>query len=228
MKITDVMTNILGPGGLASSNRYQIAFQFTDNSKLATAVGIDGIVQTPEIYDNTAESLTRKAAKLSYLADEVNIPGFSVSTGDFEGHLPGMNQKYAHTKTYRDFTITFLMDHRHLPYDMLHKWAEFIFIPQSTNGVSLGLSGRARNNYVLTNYYNDYTCNMVIDKLERIDRGQGAEQKPRIESRARSSLYLYNVFPYLINDITVSNGPNQPLKFQASFYFEYSEAVTRD
>ena len=219
MKITDVMTNILGPGGLASSNRYQIAFQFTDNSKLATAVGIDGIVQTPEIYEDTEASLTRKAAKLSYLADEVNIPGFSVSTGDFEGHLPGMNQKFAHTKTYRDFTITFLMDHRHLPYDMLHKWAEFIFIPQSTNGVSLGLSGRARNNYVLTNYYNDYTCNMVIDKLERTDRG---------ESRARSSLYLYNVFPYLINDITVSNGPNQPLKFQASFYFEYSEAVTRD
>ena len=219
MKITDVMTNILGPGGLASSNRYQIAFQFTDNSKLATAVGIDGIVQTPEIYDNTAESLTRKAAKLSYLADEVNIPGFSVSTGDFEGHFPGMNQKFAHTKTYRDFTITFLMDHRHLPYDMLHKWTEFIFIPQSTNGVSLGLSGRARNNYVLTNYYNDYTCNMVIDKLERTDRGQ---------SRAMSSLYLYNVFPYLINDITVSNGPNQPLKFQASFYLEYYEAVTRD
>ena len=77
----------------------------------------------------------------------------------------------------------------------------------------------ARNNYVLTNYYNDYTCNMVIDKLERTGKG---------ESRARSSLYLYNVFPYLINDITVSNGPNQPLKFQASFYFEYSEAVTRD
>ena len=219
MKITDVMTNILGPGGLASSNRYQIAFQFTDNSKLATAVGIDGVVQTPEIYENTEESLTRKAAKLSYLADEVNIPGFSVSTGDFEGHLPGMNQKFAHTKTYRDFTITFLMDHRHLPYDMLHKWAELIFPPQSTNGVSTGLSGRARNNYVLTNYYNDYTCNMAIDKLERTEAKK---------TGARSSLYLYNVFPYLINDITVSNGPNQPLKFQASFYFEYSEAVTRD
>ena len=72
MKITDVMTNILGPGGLASSNRYQIAFQFTDNSNLATAVGVDGTVQAPEIYENT-ESLTRKAAKLSYLADEVNI-----------------------------------------------------------------------------------------------------------------------------------------------------------
>ena len=219
MKINEVMTNILGPGGLASSNQYQIAFQFTDNRKLARAVGIDGVVQTPSIYENTKESLTRKAAKLSYLADEVNIPGFSVSTGDFEGHLPGMNQKFAHTKTYRDFTITFLMDHRHLPYDMLHKWTEFIFIPQSTNGVSLGLSGRARNNYVLTNYYNDYTCNMAIDKLERTEAKK---------TGARSSLYLYNVFPYLINDITVSNGPNQPLKFQASFYFEYSEAVTRD
>ena len=217
MKITDVMTNILGPGGLASSNRYQIAFQFNDNPKLARAVGIDGVVQTPSIYNNG--TINTKAAKLSYLADEVNIPGFSVSTGDFEGHLPGMNQKYAHTKTYRDFTITFLMDHKHLPYEMLHKWAEFIFPPQSTNGVSVGLSGRARNNYVLTNYYNQYTCNMVIDKLERADN---------TTMGTRSALYLYNVFPYLINDITVSNGPNQPLKFQASFYYEYSEAVTYD
>ena len=215
MKIKDVMSNIIGPGGLASSNRYQISFQFGQNTPLANAVGVFGVSE-PRIYEGT--SIDSEGAKISYLADEVNIPGFSVSTGDFEGHAPGMNQKYAHTKTFRDFTITFLMDQDHLPYKMLHKWAEFIFPYQK-----LGNDARSRD-FVLTNYYNDYTCNMVIDKTELVP----SERQRKDKLPVKSTIYLYNVYPYLINDITVSNGPNQPLKFQASFFFEYSKLLKKD
>ena len=212
MKITNVLSNIIGPSGLASSNRYQISFEFGKNPSLASAVGVSGVPE-PRDYENT--SLLSNGAKLSYLADEVNIPGYSVSTGDFEGHAPGMNQKYAHTKTFRDFTITFLMDQDHLPFKMLHKWAEFIFPYQK-----LGEDARSRD-FVLTNYYNDYTCNMVIDKTELVP----SERQRTDKLPAKSTIYLYNVYPYLINDITVSNGPNQPLKFQASFFFEYSKLI---
>ena len=215
MKITNVLSNIIGPSGLASSNRYQISFEFGQNALLANTVGVSGVPE-PRIYEGT--SIDSEGAKLSYLADEVNIPGFSVSTGDFEGHAPGMNQKYAHTKTFRDFTITFLMDQDHLPYKMLHKWAEFIFPYQK-----LGNDARSRD-FVLTNYYNDYTCNMVIDKTELVP----SERQRTDKLPAKSTIYLYNVYPYLINDITVSNGPNQPLKFQASFFFEYSKLLRED
>ena len=216
MKITDVMSNIIGPSGLASSNRYQISFQFGGNPALADAVGVNDSVPNPVIYETGP--MDGNAAILSYLADEVNIPGYSVSTGDFEGHAPGMNQKYAHTKTFRDFTITFLMDQDHLPFKMLHKWAEFIFPYQK-----LGEDALSRD-FVLTNYYNDYTCNMVIDKTELIR----SEKQLKKKLPVKSSLFLYNVYPYLINDITVSNGPNQPLKFQASFFFEYSKLLKDD
>lgn len=225
MKITDVMTNIVGPNGLASSNRYQISFQFGESPALANAVGRDFIgVSESDIYETGP--MNTNAAKLSYLADEVNIPGFSISTGDFEGHMPGMNQKYAHTKTFRDFTITFLMDHNHLPYKLLHRWAEFIFPFQASNGVSVEskATGPLLRNYVLTNYYNDYTCNMVIDKVEPTFGETDTSKK----LRSKSTVFLYNVYPYLINDITVSNGPNQLLKFQASFYFEYSKLLRED
>ena len=215
MKITNVLSNIIGPSGLASSNRYQISFEFGQNALLANTVGVSGVPE-PRMYEGT--SIDSEGAKLSYLADEVNIPGFSVSTGDFEGHAPGMNQKYAHTKTFRDFTITFLMDHDHLPFKMLHKWAEFIFPYQK-----LGEDARSRD-FVLTNYYNDYTCNMVIDKTELVP----SERQRTDKLPAKSTIYLYNVYPYLINDITVSNGPNQPLKFQASFFFEYSKLLRED
>ena len=212
MKITNVLSNIIGPSGLASSNRYQISFEFGQNALLANTVGVSGVPE-PRIYEGT--SLVSEGAKLSYLADEVNIPGYSVSTGDFEGHAPGMNQKYAHTKTFRDFTITFLMDQDHLPFKMLHKWAEFIFPYQK-----LGNDALSRD-IVLTNYYNDYTCNMVIDKTELVP----SERQRKDKLPVKSTIYLYNVYPYLINDITVSNGPNQPLKFQASFFFEYSKLI---
>ena len=215
MKITNVLSNIIGPSGLASSNRYQISFEFGQNALLANTVGVSGVPE-PRIYEGT--SIDSEGAKLSYLADEVNIPGFSVSTGDFEGHAPGMNQKYAHTKTFRDFTITFLMDQDHLPYKMLHKWAEFIFPYQK-----LGNDARSRD-FVLTNYYNDYTCNMVIDKTELVP----SERQRKDKLPVKSTIYLYNVYPSLINDITVSNGPNQPLKFQASFFFEYSKLLRED
>ena len=144
-------------------------------------------------------------------------------TGDFEGHVPGMNQKYAHTKTFRDFTITFLMDQDHLPFKMLHKWAEFIFPFQNTNGVSMesATTGPLLRNYVLTNYYNEYTCNMVIDKIEH----DPVQKQLKDKLPVKSTIFLYNVYPYLINDVTVSNGPNQPLKFQASFFFEYSKVL---
>ena len=216
MKITDVMSNIIGPSGLASSNRYQISFQFGGNPALADAVGVNDSVPNPVIYETGP--MDGNAAILSYLADEVNIPGYSVSTGDFEGHAPGMNQKYAHTKTFRDFTITFLMDQDHLPFKMLHKWAEFIFPYQK-----LGEDARSRD-FILTEYYNNYTCNMVIDKTELIRSEKQLNKKLPV----KSSLFLYNVYPYLINDITVSNGPNQPLKFQASFFFEYSKLLKDD
>ena len=212
MKITNVLSNIIGPSGLASSNRYQISFEFGKNSLLASAVGVSGV---PEPRDYEYTLIDSNGAKLSYLADEVNIPGYSVSTGDFEGHAPGMNQKYAHTKTFRDFTITFLMDQDHLPFKMLHKWAEFIFPYQK-----LGEDVRSRD-FVLTEYYNNYTCNMVIDKTELVP----SEKQRKDKLPAKSTMYLYNVYPYLINDITVSNGPNQPLKFQASFFFEYSKLI---
>lgn len=215
MKITNVLSNIIGPSGLASSNRYQISFEFGQNALLANTVGVSGVPE-PRMYEGT--SIDSEGAKLSYLADEVNIPGYSVSTGDFEGHAPGMNQKYAHTKTFRDFTITFLMDQDHLPFKMLHKWAEFIFPYQK-----LGEDARSRD-FVLTNYYNDYTCNMVIDKTELVP----SERQRKDKLPAKSTIYLYNVYPYLINDITVSNGPNQPLKFQASFFFEYSKLLRED
>ena len=216
MKITDVMSNIVGHYGLASSNRYHISFEF--NNDLATATGVRPSSNPSALGEG---SISTGAEKLSYLADEVNIPGYSVSTGEFEGHVPGMNQKYAHTKTFRDFSVTFLMDHTHLPYKVMQKWGEYIFPYQSLESVD----SEKGKNFQLTNYYDNYACGMTIYKMEH-------ESSPDLPNRNKdlfaTGLYLHNVYPYIINDITVSNGPKQPLKFQVSFYYEYARFLSND
>jgi hypothetical protein len=62
---------------------------------------------------------------------------------------------------------------------------------------------------------------MVIDKIEH----DPVQKQLKDKLPVKSTIFLYNVYPYLINDVTVSNGPNQPLKFQASFFFEYSKVL---
>ena len=52
----------------------------------------------PAEYDRNSYGENDTAMILSYLADEVNIPGFSIATGDFKGFRPGINARYPHTR----------------------------------------------------------------------------------------------------------------------------------
>ena len=226
MKINDILTNIVGPGGIASSNRYHVSF--LPNDTLRDAIGVSGL-PSPTVYEREFNSneLVNNGIKLSYLCDEVNIPGFSVSTGDLKGYVPGINARYAHTKTFREFSMTFLMDRDHLPLKFLQSWGEFIFpyvqIDDTTQSPNSANFDAPHDYYMLTNYYNDYTCDIIIEKIEANNTGQTGGSYYTTEGV--SKYRIYNAFPYIVNDMTLSNGPNQPLKVQASFYFEHVREI---
>ena len=226
MKIDRILRNIVGDYGLSASNRYQISI--LANEQLSDAIGIIGSTAPISYESNGAagNSKTENAFKLSYLADEVNIPGYSIATGDFKGSVPGINLKYAHTKQYNEFNITFMMDHDHLPFKFMNSWADYIFVRNP-------VGSQAESNqsiYYKTRYYDDYCADMIIDKLEignpalerrRLKQSQIMQLSTRETYYAVSRVKLTNVFPYVMSNITVSNGPNQPLKFQTTFYYEY-------
>jgi len=226
MRIDRILRNIVGDYGLSASNRYQISV--LANQELSDAIGITGST-APIAYESNGaagNTGTENAFKLSYLADEVNIPGYSIATGDFKGPVPGINQKYAHTKQYNELNITFMMDHDHLPFKVLHNWVDYMF-PRNPIG------SQAESNesiYYKTRYYDDYCADMIIDKLEignpSLQRRQlKQEQIMQLSSRETyysvSRIKMTNVFPYVMSNVTLSNGPNQPLKFQTTFYYEY-------
>ena len=215
----------MGERGLASSNKYQISFLLGKEGDGTLRNSIEGSGLTrfsavdPISYEGNDNNVNDSGLILSYLADEVNIPGFSVATGEHKGIRPGINIRYAHTRNFNECTIAFLLDMKHTPFKFLRAWSDYMFGFDENNGNSA-----AGTKFSIMPMYDDYTCEIVIDKLEpiRSDRSRlfGASSKDTHDVVSR--IILKNAYPYLVNDITVNNGPNQPIRFQATFYYEYS------
>ena len=209
MKIEDIRKNIVGEYCIANSNRYQISFlPKTGAGSLGEALGYSP-TEEPVSMDKkyAGDPNTQRTQKISFLADEIQVPGFSVATGDLRGAVPGINMKYAHTKSFPECQITFMMDYNHTPYKAIQKWGEFIFQHDEGNDIAASRGRASPDSFIRTNYYDDYTADLIIDKIETNDQ---------VVSRYR----LVNAFPYTVSSMTYSNGPNQPVKFMANFYFE--------
>ena len=213
MKISDIRANIIGEYGIANSNRYQISF--VPGRDLSEWLDY-APMQTPDAYDREWNTNSKNAQIFSWLADEVQVPGFNVATGELKGYVPGVNMKYAHTKTFQECTIAFILDREHTPFKVMQKWGEYIFQHQDTPTIS-GERGRAApDSFIRTGYYDEYTADLIVDKIETKDK-EGKE----VVSRYR----LTNAYPYTVSAVNYANGPNQPVRFMCNFNFEYMREI---
>ena len=219
----------MGERGLASSNKYQISFLLGKEGDGTLRNSIEGSGLTrfsavdPISYEGNDNNVNDSGLILSYLADEVNIPGFSVATGEHKGIRPGINIRYAHTRNFNECTIAFLLDMKHTPLKFLRAWSDYMFGFDKNNGNSA-----AGTKFSIMPMYDDYTCDIVIDKLEPVRRDNTIKfaNSSRDTHDVVTRTKLINAYPYLVNDVTVTNGPNQPVRFQATFYYEYSLSGT--
>ena len=94
------------------------------------------------------------------------------------------------------------------------------WIHLSTSRHSYYISGErgraAPDSFIRTGYYDDYTADLIIDKIETKD-----EQGKEVVSRYR----LINAYPYTVSAVTYANGPNQPVRFMCNFNFEYMREI---
>ncbi len=237
MNIDRIRANIVGDYGLSSSNKYHISFLLPSNTSTAETLkeylnkkGLNTISTIePAVYDSNSSSENDAGMVLSYLADEVNIPGYSIATGEFKGFRPGINARYPHTRNPNECSIAFLQNMKHTPLKFFRYWADYIFGFNITEFDETELNGN-KEPYGLMNYYDDYVCDIVIDKLE-----------PNVNTvtklNAISSFETHNVvtrtilrkaYPYLSNDFTVGNGPNQPVRVGVTFFYEYLQTEEVD
>ena len=223
MKINTILRNVVGNYGLAASNKYHISFT-NMGASLGTTLGLDNI-SDPSLFELDS-SAGKAATKLSYLCDECNIPGFSFATGDVKGLQPGINIRNAHTKVFNELSLTFLLDYSHTSFNVFQRWSDFIFNKQGTPGYDT-------QSYSLMRYYDDYCADIVIQKLEPSRRDINVQSFLDIEGKVTSrnthvvmnQLVAHKAFPYSMNNLSFSNGPNQPVRVKISFYFEYLDKV---
>ena len=110
----------------------------------------------------------------------------------------------------------------HTPLKFLRGWSDYMFgFDREYGGGDTGINGEK---YSVMPYYDSYTSNIIIDKIEPDSRDNARRfaNSSRDTHRTISRTTLVKAYPYLINDVTVNNGPNQPIRFQATFYYEYS------
>lgn len=224
MKVSNILRNVVGNYGLSSSNKYQVSIA-KGTAGLLDWIGLQSITD-PSLFELDANG-NRAATKLSYLCDECNIPGFSFSTGDVKGLNPGINIRHAHTKVFNELSLTFILDMTHLPFNVFQRWSDYIFNRSDTG------SPYSPQSFSAMRYYDDYCADIIIDKLEP-NRKQitkidflNADGTPSTRSTHSvvNRIVIKNAFPYSMNNLSFSNGPNQPVRLQVSFYYEYLETV---
>lgn len=224
MRVDTILRNVVGNYGLSSSNKYQVSIA-KGTSGLLDMIGLQSITD-PSLFELDS-SANRAATKLSYLCDECNIPGYSFSTGDVKGLNPGINIRHAHTKVFNELSLTFILDMDHLPFNVFQRWSDYIF-NRNDDG-----SPYSTASYSAMRYYDDYCADIIIDKLEPnrkdINKIDFLNAKGKITSRSSHSVVnrvvARKAFPYSMNNLSFSNGPNQPVRLQVSFYYEYLDKV---
>ena len=195
-------------GGISASNLYEFSFQPTD--KLI------------EFYKNNLEesllNLTSNGDKinLQLLCNEIQLPGVTYSAFDIKSIHKGITQKMATNKVYNELDVSFFMDGTSLPLRFFRGWQDFV-----QNGVIASPRGyydedQDYKRAFASNYYEDYACDMLIQKLEKYNTKEDEDYRTAWEAR------LVKAYPYTVSSVPYSAGPAQLVKVTVGFYYEYS------
>ena len=74
-------------------------------------------------------------------------------------------------------------------------------------------------------YYDYYTCDLVINKLEKYGVKKPEEGK-KDDYRIGFQVKLVKAYPYTVSSIPYSSGPAQLVKVTVGLYYEYSHLIT--
>ena len=74
-------------------------------------------------------------------------------------------------------------------------------------------------------YYDHYTCDIQIRKLEKYGVGDLDKDEERDDYRVAFAVNLIKAYPYTVSSIPYSAGPANLVKVTVGFYYEYSHLL---
>ena len=210
-------------GGISTSNLYQFSID----------AGKGGMRKYLDDNNWTGTDTGDDIVNLNLLCNEIQLPGVTYSSHDLTQPKKGITQKMATSKVFNELDVSFYCDAESMPLVFFRSWQDYIMggleNPQFAYSESNTLAKYAHQVYA-QRYYNDYTCDILIHKLEKygIDKFDfdsyddlGRKKDYKVGFHAR----LAKAYPYTVSSIPYSAGAAQLVKVTVGFYYEYSHLI---
>ena len=175
---------------MATTSHYEVFFQSLPAKLIKYIKDRDDEVDNKFIFRD-----------LGLLCKTATLPGTSFATAQVSGHAMGIVQKYAHTRIYPDFTMTFIVDDKYRVVRFFELWQEFI----SSGGQE---NPTRRAYYHRMEYPVDYKCETL--RIQKFDKDHDHDVE-----------YTYiNAFPRSLAPVTVSYDRSRLLELSVTFTYD--------
>jgi len=213
------LARMKGAGHPAASNLY--AIEFGDVPALSGS-NPNGITPDSPFSDLRPDKFDN-AMLLSYYANEVTVPSRQTTTSNAQMVGSGIN--YATGTAFSGFQIQFIMPRTMVFQSIFERWQQLI--------------SNDADQY--TRFMSNYCCKTLkIFKMDRAGGGAFMPNNPGLMytaqgrngstytrqagfpqyNRVSGVWYMFNVFPYNVSGIQLSNARNNLVNFTVSFYYE--------
>ena len=192
-------------------------------------------------YSNTGNQMDAGMYRMNLLCQDIQIPGTSFNTMDVKMPKKGLTQKLATARMYNELDVTFICDLGSSPISFFKLWQDMIIGYQPTkipNNPGLynpdTYADKQDHLAYAQRYYNDYTCDLTITKLEKYgvekkttpgaDGADPVSKRPS-EYQKAFKVRLGKAYPYSFNTVPYSAGQSEAVKCSVAFFYEYQHFV---
>ena len=224
--IDNFVKEVVGKG-ISSSNLYGFEIQASEalrnylKTNIRRRYGTDDVIKSSEI-------------KLNMLCNEIQIPGVDMTASDVKMPHKGLTQKMVSGKVYNELDIQFYCDLNSTPLSFFRAWQDMIMGNQHQQNLKKETTEadgvyeedsqyHATHQAYAQQYYNDYTSNIIITKLEKYGLTEkSTKDKPRPKEYDVSyKATLVNAYPYSMSSVPYSAGQSELVRVSVGFYYEY-------
>ena len=234
--VDNYISQIVGKG-ISASNLFEFALQPT---QVMQEFWADNGRAYPW-YGNTGNQIDAGIYRMNLLCQDIQIPGTSFNVMDLKMPKKGLTQKMATARMYNELDVSFICDLGSSPISFFKLWQDMIIGIQPTKmKQNPGLynpdtyADKQEHLAYAQRYYNDYTCDLTITKLEKfgvekkttpgVDGADPVSERPE-EYNKSFKVRLGRAYPYSFNTVPYSAGAAETVKCNVAFHYEYQQFV---
>ena len=237
----DNFTNQILGKGISASNLY--SFDIEPTPQFSSFVMANMGTRYGQNVAAAADPVNAGNYKLNMLCNEIQIPGVDMTASDIKSPHKGLTQKMVSGKVYNELDVQFYCDLNSTPLSFFRAWQDMIMgnwhmgfrdaaAAQEQNTLYSVNSNYHKNKHkaYAQQYYDDYTCGITINKLEKFgvpdESVWDAEAEKNVTKRPQKydvsfKARLENAYPYSMSSVHYNSGPSELVRVSVGFYYEY-------